>query len=276
MYPYFLGRIRFWYGGYFVSAKPTHSVHLGSAPSELSDTSSTARSWRLDFFPSKSAFGCDSQCAVSILKKASLKPNLRSLARQVWDLCEILRAQMEFGWIPRSLNVEADTEFCRSRRLEDIGRHFHRARKTWTCSPAQHQRNVKSSFPDWQVIKHAASTPSRQRPPPGGATTYWWVPHPHLIPSTLPWAKLHLSRGILGFPVWPSHLSFPLLVNEGWIPEILEVIVFPAGTKVLQDLPLGDRHVAAESTAMSANHGPAAVAEIIQASKGHSISPGTP
>lgn len=63
----------------------------------------------------------------------------------------------------------------------------------------------------------------------------WWVPPPTLIAKTIVWARKYRSKRILGFPVWPSNIFFSCLrLDEGWIPEIKRLVIYPAGSPVLK------------------------------------------
>ncbi|KAK6038597.1 ribonuclease HI [Cooperia oncophora] len=205
-------------------------------PSSLRGQSSTAREM-FAILASARALGrflsfqhcvwySDSQCAVRILSKGSLKKDLQSLALQIWDLCEALHATIDFVWIPRSLNTEADL----ASRFIDLDDLVH-------CRPrggrAQEFLGRVPDSPARQLVGIDAFSAESSRF--WKSDFCWWVPPPYLIPKTLSWARLHRSKGILGFPMWPSNMFFPLLrQGDSWIQQIRQIIIFPAGTPVLQ------------------------------------------
>ncbi|KAK6725596.1 hypothetical protein RB195_004113 [Necator americanus] len=95
---------------------------------ELLGSSSTAREL-FDILAGLQAFSgylsseevvwhCDNQTAIAILKKGSTKPDLQTVAQDIRKLCDNLHVKIEFVWISREFNTEAD-EATRETDLDD-------------------------------------------------------------------------------------------------------------------------------------------------------------
>ncbi|CAP39644.2 Protein CBG23377 [Caenorhabditis briggsae] len=91
----------------------------------------------------------DSQAAVSVLKKGSMKLELHKVAERVWDSVEQIRPA-RFLWIPREENTEADAT-SREFDTDDWGVQdwaFEWAQKRWSrvkCDLFASERNAKHS-----------------------------------------------------------------------------------------------------------------------------------
>uniref|UniRef100_A0A8R1J098 RNase H domain-containing protein n=1 Tax=Caenorhabditis japonica TaxID=281687 RepID=A0A8R1J098_CAEJA len=134
----------------------------------------------------------DSQAAVNILKRGSMKPELHEIAENVWETLSAV-GECEFLWIPREENWEAD----------------------------QASRNF--DYDDWAVVDRVFFHAQRIYPEPGtaGADVFqhvqrakerglaWWVPPPVLIPKLIKGPKQEFVANLrqqVG-PEWHTLLS---------------------------------------------------------------------
>ncbi|KAK6755446.1 hypothetical protein RB195_014047 [Necator americanus] len=186
---------------------------------------------------------CDNQAAIVILTKGSTKPDLQILAQRIWNLCDNLRVRIEFVWISREFNTEADEasreidldDWCiRDEIFEELQRVWGKCTVDMFASTASRKcERFVSRDENHAAVAHDAFLPLAQIW--WTVSIGWWVPPPFLIAQTLLCAKANKSRGILGFPMWASHLFFPILRDgNGWIPQIKQFMIFPAGSPVLK------------------------------------------
>ncbi|EFP11202.1 hypothetical protein CRE_30766 [Caenorhabditis remanei] len=183
----------------------------------------------------------DSQAAVIILRKGSMKRALQSVAERVWESLRSI-GQAKYIWIPREQNKEAD-EASRDFDYDDW------AVQNWAFEWAQKRwGEVKC---DWFADEQNTKTELffSRLPEPGtlGADVFenvdkagsiglaWWVPPPVLIPRLMRVARQKKLRGILATPLWKTHPSYQALVNERgeFIPEIRDSRIFKVNTKII-------------------------------------------
>ena len=162
----------------------------------------------------------DSQAAVSVLRRGSMKPELHALAERVWKNFESIGG-CSFLWIPREQNVEAD-EASRNFDFDDWGiadRVFKQAQRLWGeikvdwFADAQNKKTERffSRYPEFgssgvNVFEHI---PRAER-----MGLAWWVPPPVMIPQLLKIAKSRGLKGVLVAPLWKSHPSYQALVDS--------------------------------------------------------------
>ncbi|VDN21173.1 unnamed protein product [Cylicostephanus goldi] len=224
----------------------------GNLPHNLVGTSSTARelyailfglrSFREHIIREQLVWHCDNQAAVAILKKGTTRPHLQNLAKEIWDFCAQFQLTIEFSWIARAFNNEADSA-SRVINLDDWSisdEICSQLQKDWGSCNIDLFASLSSrkcpSFISREACSEAVATDafSAEAAMWWRSNFIWWVPPPNLIAKTLFWARRHGSSGILGFPFWPSNLFFAYLrEGDSWIPEIKAVKIFPAGSPVL-------------------------------------------
>lgn len=216
-------------------------------------TSSTARemfavllglkAFRRNLFGEEVAWHCDNQAAVAIMTKGSTKKNLQEIAQEIWNFCADASIHAEFFWVAREFNVEAD-EASRIIDLDDwsvTDEVFSELEDAWgTCTIDTFASSVSSKCEKFISRAYDPSAVSfnafaSQSLPWWTNEFAWWVPPPYLIARTVIWAKKNHSKGILGFPMWASHLFFGELREKGkWISEIKKITIFPAGSPILK------------------------------------------
>ncbi|CAP30763.2 Protein CBG11637 [Caenorhabditis briggsae] len=176
----------------------------------------------------------DSQAAVSVLRRGSMKPELHKLAEKVWeDLSRV--GESQFLWIPREQNVDAD-EASRNFDFDDWGvadRVFRQAQKLWGeikvdwFADANNRKTEVyfSRYPEFgtsgvNVFDHI------ERAERMGCA--WWVPPPMLIPHLLKIGRKRRLRGVLVAPLWRSHASYQALVDHSgrFIRAIKDYIIY--------------------------------------------------
>ncbi|EFO94472.1 hypothetical protein CRE_13303 [Caenorhabditis remanei] len=189
----------------------------------------------------------DSQAAVIILRKGSMRRTLQIVAERVWESLRSI-GQAKFIWIPREQNKEAD-EASRDFDYDDWAVQnwaFEWAQKRWgevKCDWFADEQNTKtelffSRLPEpgtlgADVFEHVDKA--------GAIGLAWWVPPPALIPRLMRVARQKKLRGILATPLWIAHPSYQALVNERgeFIPEIRDSRIFKVNTKIIS--PEGEK-----------------------------------
>ncbi|CAP24397.2 Protein CBG03513 [Caenorhabditis briggsae] len=145
----------------------------------------------------------DSQAAVSVLRRGSMKPELHSLAERVWHNLENV-GESSFLWIPREKNVEAD-EASRNFDFDDWGiaeRVFSQAQRMWGeikvdwFADANNKKTELyfSRYPEFgtsgvNVFEHVERAERMGLP--------WLVPPPVLIPQLIKIMRRRRLRGVL-------------------------------------------------------------------------------
>ncbi|CAP27725.2 Protein CBG07308 [Caenorhabditis briggsae] len=148
----------------------------------------------------------DSQAAVSVLRRGSMKPELHSLAERVWHNLENVD-DSSFLWIPREKNVEAD-EASRNFDFDDWGiaeRVFIQAQRMWGeikvdwFADANNKKTELyfSRYPEFgtsgvNVFEHVERAERMGLP--------WLVPPPVLIPQLIKIMRRRRLRGVLVAP----------------------------------------------------------------------------
>lgn len=195
----------------------------------------------------------DSQSAVQILIKGSVKPHLNNIAKRILKLLALSKATISFEWVPRAENVEADEA---SRILDiddwevrenifvfltrkwgepliDLFASVHTSKcnlfigKVWSGDTRQVGVNAFNRE-NWHHWKSFA----------------WIVPPPHLLWHALNLLRSVKGKAIVGAPNWSAYLPCQGLkaTNGEWIPEILDGIRYPAGSRLFESRP-GVAHV---------------------------------
>ncbi|CAP26847.1 Protein CBG06557 [Caenorhabditis briggsae] len=176
----------------------------------------------------------DSQAAVSVLRRGSMKPELHSLAERVWHNLENV-GESSFLWIPREKNVEAD-EASRNFDFDDWGiaeRVFSHAQRMWGeikvdwFADANNKKTELyfSRYPEFgtsgvNVFEHVERAERMGLP--------WLVPPPVLIPQLIKIMRRRRLRGVLVAPLWKSHISYQALVDYSgrFIREVKDYIIY--------------------------------------------------
>ncbi|PIC14085.1 hypothetical protein B9Z55_027372 [Caenorhabditis nigoni] len=176
----------------------------------------------------------DSQAAVSVLRRGSMKPELHSLAERVWHNLEKV-GESSFLWIPREQNVEAD-EASRNFDFDDWGiteRVFRQAQRMWGeikvdwFAEAKNKKTELyfSRYPEFgtsgvNVFEHVERAERMGLP--------WLVPPPVLIPQLIKTMRRRRLKGVLVAPLWKSHISYQALVDYSgrFIREVKDYIIY--------------------------------------------------
>ncbi|KHJ79810.1 ribonuclease HI [Oesophagostomum dentatum] len=241
-------------GAVFHTSKGDNLISRSDLPDHLQGTSSTVRelygilhaikSFANMIAGEKVQIQTDSQTAQSVFYRGSTKSHVQQLASLIWETLDALKTQAEVYWIPRELNYEADL----ASRIKDMD--------NWSISDSifNHLNSIwgpfeVDMFAD-EVNRKCGVFVSRWfnegsaavNAFSGSATKFWrqyhcwWVPPAYLIVDTILMARKHLSKGVIGFPLWPSHTSFMCLRNGSeWIPEIKDTFIVPKGGPLIKE-----------------------------------------
>ncbi|PIC47312.1 hypothetical protein B9Z55_006707 [Caenorhabditis nigoni] len=144
----------------------------------------------------------DSQAAVHIMKKGSMKADLHVVAERIWDNMRQV-GNVKYIWIPREQNEEAD-EASRTFDYDDWAVQdwvFQWAQRKWgrvTCDWFANEQNAKtpkfySKYPDPKAAGADVFEHIEEAQKCGPA---WWVPPPLAIPRLIGEARrLKLKEG---------------------------------------------------------------------------------
>ncbi|PIC52495.1 hypothetical protein B9Z55_000258 [Caenorhabditis nigoni] len=175
----------------------------------------------------------DSQAAVHIMKKGSMKIDLHVVAERIWESMRQV-GNVKYIWIPREQNEEAD-EASRTFDYDDWAVQdwvFQWAQKKWgrvACDWFANEQNAKtpkfySKYPDPKAAGADVFEHIEEAQKCGPA---WWAPPPLAIPRLIGEARRLKLKGILAMPLWKTHVSYQALVDreEGPRQEFLEEIM---------------------------------------------------
>ena len=183
----------------------------------------------------------DSQAAVAILQKGSMRPLLHQQALRARQSSEMFGLQLRFRWVPRSENEAADM-VSRDFDFDD-----------WGISHTVFDilsRRWEPPAVDMFASAHNAKCErffSRDAQPGSSGIDgllqeevwldhhlLWCVPPIRLIPRVLSLARRCQSRLILGCPLWESAPFFPILKpNSEWAGFIRDKLVYGKGASII-------------------------------------------
>ena len=177
----------------------------------------------------------DNQNVCRIVKKGSMKPDLQSMALDIFGFCSSHGISLETEWLPRTSDAIARADYM-SRIIDrdDWGISFeilHLLRERWGMPEV-----------DWFASAHNAKLPvfySRfWNPGSSGVDAFtenWgskfglFVPPVILVARVLKQMQAQRARGILVIPYWPSAVFWPLICCEhgGFIKNVLDWVDLP-------------------------------------------------
>uniref|UniRef100_A0A8R1DV45 CCHC-type domain-containing protein n=1 Tax=Caenorhabditis japonica TaxID=281687 RepID=A0A8R1DV45_CAEJA len=184
----------------------------------------------------------DSQAAVAILNKGSMKPDLQTVAENIWQNFEKI-GNTKFLWIPRKENEDADLA-SRTFDFDDWGlgeEVFNWAQKRWgtigvdwfadsdnTKTEVFYSRFPTRGSSGANVFDYIDVLSQRR-------DLHWWVPPPNLVPRLVHEAKKWKLKGILGVPIWRGHVSYQAITNEKgeFKNEIRERRIYPVNSRII-------------------------------------------
>ncbi|CAP36731.1 Protein CBG19494 [Caenorhabditis briggsae] len=159
----------------------------------------------------------DSQAAVSVLRRGSMKPELHKLAEKVEQNVDADEASRNFDFGDWGV---ADKVFRQAQRL------WGEIKVDWFADANNRKTELYlSRYPEFgtsgvNVFDHI------ERAERMGCA--WWVPPPVLLPHLLKIARKRRLRGVLVAPLWQSHASYQSLVDKTrrFIREIKDYIIY--------------------------------------------------
>uniref|UniRef100_A0A8R1YX06 Reverse transcriptase domain-containing protein n=1 Tax=Pristionchus pacificus TaxID=54126 RepID=A0A8R1YX06_PRIPA len=159
---------------------------------------------------------CDNQAAVLLARCGSAKDILHEIALEIHETSRKARITLELTWIPRDMNVEAD-----SASLIDLFADKRTSKCTLFLSRGA---EIDSKGID------AFALPGFWQ----SARLSWCVPPPSALNRVVRMARESKAKMILGFPLWfgnPGIVS--LRKGPVWSSEILDAITYPKGAPIL-------------------------------------------
>lgn len=198
---------------------------------ELIAVSHALHSFLPKIMHSKVKFFVDNKSAARILDVGSMKPQLHSIAMDVFFLCIKNGICLEVEWIPRTLNEAAD-KVSREANVVDTDDwaltrpFFNILDKRWGPLTIDCFANVYNAKTDrFYSLFHAPNSAGID------AFSFNWanencllVPPVCVVGSVLKHLKLCKAKGVLVVPYWPSAAFWPLLLTD-YKRYILDFIV---------------------------------------------------
>ena len=175
----------------------------------------------------------DNQAAVRIIEVGSPNANLHDIAHDIFTFCHVNRVTLTPQWIPRNLNLYADTI---SKKIDY---------DDWSTTPeffayldgvwGPHTVDRFASQKNAQLIRF-----NSRFYVPGTETidafsvswadeNNWLVPPVHCVTRVIQHMIASQASGTLVVPFWPSSIFWPFLFCNAHIchPYVIEKIVFP-------------------------------------------------
>jgi hypothetical protein len=229
-------------GGYIENLEGTELVQAWSEDEKLK--SSTWRELRaLQIFISvhkellkKQQILCytDNKNLISIMRKGSMKPELLTMALDVFRICVMETITFNLVWVPRSQNEAADflskIVDIDGWSIDNIMFYFlQKTNQKFTLDVFASMENAKcvkfySKYWCTGTLGVNALCFSWEK------EFCWIVPPPSLILQTIMHVCQHKVKGILIIPKWESAVFWPLLYVEGELPrgwDLLQEYVKP-------------------------------------------------
>ena len=186
-------------------------------------------------------FRTDSQAAVRILQRGSMKLHLHEMALEAERASTELRVEPSYQWIPRENNGQADA-VSREFDFDDWGIKdsvFNMLCKRWSEPSIDcfaDERNTKCSlFFSKDASPGSTGVDFFCSASEGSLRQFLWcVPPPSFIGKFLVHAKKWHVKCILGIPMWESAPFFPKVRPKGeWERFVLDVVEYGRGAKIL-------------------------------------------
>lgn len=214
-------------GAGFIELNGKHTVVHSMWKFEETSKSSTWREMKAIFIVLQSLCLClsnklvkiytDNQNVVRICNVGSMKPDLQTLALQIYQLCIRYSIVIELEWIPRDLNFVADY-YSKLFDFDDwsISQHmFNFFNQKW--GPFSVDRFADSNNNKLDNFNSRFWTPGSK-----GVDAFafdwcednnWLVPPIHLVCRVLNHLRICKGKGVIIVPLWRSALFWPLLWN---------------------------------------------------------------
>ena len=222
---------------------PRSLLGASSTIRELYGIRYAIKSFASIIFGEKVQIKTDSQTAQSAFYKGSSKTDIQRMAAEIWDLNDKLNIKMSIFWIPRELNCEADW----ASRIVDLDSWsiydsiFDQINERWGPFEVDLFADKNNKKCDIFISRWFDEGCSAVNAFSESATKFWtqrhcWlVPPPCLLTDTIFMARKFSTKGVIGFPLWPSHTSFMSLRDGStWIKEILDTFLVPKGAQLLK------------------------------------------
>lgn len=229
--------------GAFVESNPELVFHQNWSPEERLQSSTwrelKAASLALEAFARRLSnarviWYSDNQNVESILLNGSRKLDLQALALDAFQICRKYRISLDARWIPRNLNVRADS----ISKLVDFDDYaindfvFQSINDHWgphavdrlACSYNSKLPRFNSLFffqPGWEVVDAFSQD--------WGYDNNWLCPLVCLIVRVLKHMEVCLARGTLILPVWKSSFFWNVCATDGvhWSRFVIDWFYLP-------------------------------------------------
>ncbi len=182
----------------------------------------------------------DNTGVVAVVRKGSNKPELQTLAEEIFQFSVQYKCTLEPIWVPRNLNTEAD-EASRIVDYDDWGVRdvfFRLCDRRWgphTVDRFADHRNAKCDR-----FNSKFHVPGSEAVDSFGCNWQtemnWLCPPISQVARTVKHLAECQARGTLAIPEWQSKPFFTLLRRDGnWAPGVRDRIRFPSGTRLFNN-----------------------------------------